>query len=208
MIKLLGKLPYNPVVALSGGVDSMAVADFISRSRSVECAFFHHGTDTSERAEKLVSDYCQRRGWLLYKGRIINERPDDISPEEHWRNERYAWLDTLQQDIITAHHLDDCVETYLWSTLHGTSKVVPYRRNKVIRPFLLTTKQALVSWAERNQVPWIEDASNKDMAYIRNYVRHELMPHALHVNPGLAKVVARKVEEVNHKDTFQIEYST
>lgn len=208
MIKLLGRLPFNPVVALSGGVDSMAAADFISRSRSVECAFFHHGTDTSERAEKLVSDYCQRRGWLLYKGHITNERPGNISPEEHWRNERYTWLDTLQSDIITAHHLDDCVETYLWSMMHGTAKVVPYRRNKVIRPFLLTAKNELVAWAERNQVPWIEDHSNKDTKYIRNYVRHELVPHALHVNPGLAKVVARKVEEVNHKDAFQIEYST
>jgi len=207
MIKLLGRLPFNPVVALSGGVDSMAVADFISRSRSVECAFFHHGTDTSERAEKVVSDYCQKRGWLLYKGSVINKRPEDISPEEHWRNERYAWLDTLGEDIITAHHLDDCMETYLWSMMHGTAKVIPFRRNRLTRPFLLTAKQALISWAERNQVPWIEDASNKDTKYIRNYVRHELMPHALHVNPGLAKVVARKVKEFNLKDTFQIEYS-
>ena len=59
MIRLLGKLPLKPVIALSGGVDSMAVADFVSRSRSVQCAFFHHGTDVSEAAEKVVSDYCQ-----------------------------------------------------------------------------------------------------------------------------------------------------
>jgi len=198
MIKLLGRLPYNPVIALSGGVDSMAVADFVSRSRPVECAFFHHGTDTSEQAEKVVSDYCQQRGWLLYKGSIVNERPDDISPEEHWRNERYAWLDKLSLDIITAHHLDDCVETYLWSTMHGTAKVIPYRRNQVIRPFLLTAKSELVAWAGRNQVPWIEDLSNKDTKYMRNYVRHMLMPSALHVNPGLAKVVARKVKDINN----------
>lgn len=198
MIKLLGRLPYRPIIALSGGVDSMAVADFVSRSRRVECAFFHHGTDTSEQAEKVVSDYCQKRGWLLYKGRILNERPDDISPEEHWRNERYAWLDSLQQDIITAHHLDDCVETYLWSMMHGTAKVIPYRRNRVTRPFLLTAKNELVAWAEKNQVPWLEDLSNKSIAYMRNYVRHELMPHALHINPGLAKVVARKVKDNNN----------
>lgn len=208
MIKLLGKLPLRPVVALSGGVDSMAVADFISRSRSVECAFFHHGTETSERAEKVVSDYCQQRGWHLYRGNIVNSRPDDISPEEHWRNERYSWLDNLQQDIITAHHLDDCVETYLWSTMHGTAKVIPYRRNRVIRPFLLTAKRELLDWAERNQVPWIEDRSNSDTKYIRNYVRHELMPHALHVNPGLSKVVARRVEEYNHESAFQTDYAS
>lgn len=81
--------------------------------------------------------------------------------------------------------------------MHGTAKVIPYRRNRVVRPFLLTPKADLVAWAERNSVPWINDASNVDTKYMRNYVRHELMPHALHVNPGLAKVVARKVEKVN-----------
>jgi tRNA(Ile)-lysidine synthase len=197
MIKLLGKLPANPVIALSGGVDSMAAADFVGRSRSVQCAFFHHGTDASDAAIKVVREFCSQRSWDLFEGYIVNRRPDDVSPEEHWRIERYTFLDNLQRDIITAHHLDDCVETYLWSTMHGTAKVIPYRRNRVVRPFLLTPKADLVAWAERNSVPWIDDASNDDTKYMRNYVRHELMPHALHINPGLAKVVARKVENNN-----------
>lgn len=198
MIKLLGHLPVNPVIALSGGVDSMAAADFVSRSRSVQCAFFHHGTAASEAAERVVTDYCKQRGWPLFRGEIHNPRPADVSPEEHWRNERYAWLDNLQLPIITAHHLDDCVETYLWSVMHGVAKVIPYQRNLVIRPFLLTEKSELVSWAQRNSVPWITDASNADTSYTRNYVRHLLMPHALHVNPGLAKVVRRKVLDINN----------
>ncbi len=195
MIKLLGKLPLNPVIALSGGVDSMAVADFVSRSRSVQCAFFHHGTGVSDIAAKVVREYCAQRGWPLFEGRIVNERPDDISPEEHWRNERYRWLDSLMLDVITAHHLDDCVETYLWSTMHGTAKVIPYRRNRVTRPFLLSKKQDLVNWAWDNDVPWIDDHTNNDTKYMRNYVRHNIVPHALQVNPGLHRVVARKVEE-------------
>lgn len=194
MIKLLGSLPHDPVIALSGGVDSMAVADFISRSRSVQCAFFHHGTDVSEAAEKVVSDYCQKRGWQLYKGHIVNERPADLSPEEHWRNERYAFLDSLERDVITAHHLDDCVETYLWSMMHGTAKVIPYKRNRVIRPFLLTKKAELVAWAERNAVPWIDDSTNKDTKYMRNYIREHIVPHALEVNHGLHRVVRRFVQ--------------
>jgi tRNA(Ile)-lysidine synthase len=194
MIRLLGKLPLKPVIALSGGVDSMAVADFVSRSRSVQCAFFHHGTEVSEAAIKVVREFCSQRGWDLFEGRIINPRPDDISPEEHWRIERYAFLDNLQRDVITAHHLDDCVETYLWSTMHGTAKVIPYRRNRVIRPFLLTKKAELVDWAERNNVPWVEDFTNEDTKYMRNYVRKHIVPHALEVNPGLHKVVSRFVE--------------
>ena len=197
MIKLLGKLPLKPVIALSGGVDSMAVADFVSRSRSVHCAFFHHGTEVSTQAQKVVREYCQQRGWHLFEGYIVNDRPEDISPEEHWRNERYAFLDNLQLDVVTAHHLDDCIETYLWSTMHGTAKVIPYRRNRVTRPFLLTKKQDLINWAEDNNVPWIDDSSNKDTKYMRNYIREHIVPHALQVNPGLAKVVARKVEDIN-----------
>ncbi len=197
MIKLLGELPENPIIALSGGVDSMAVADFISRSRNIRCAFFHHGTEASQQGFELVAKYCAGRKWPIALGRISSPKGKVESPEEFWRNQRYNWLDSLGAGVITAHHLDDCVETYLWSMMHGTAKVIPYRRNKVIRPFLLTPKSELVSWAERNQVPWVEDISNKDTKYMRNYVRHELMPHALHVNPGLAKVVARKVKEIN-----------
>lgn len=201
MIKLLGQLPDKPVIALSGGVDSMAVADFVSRSRSVECAFFHHGTKASQQAYEFVVPYCTKRGWTIYTGVMVNDRASDVSPEEHWRKERYEFLDRLKRDVITAHHLDDCVETYLWSMMHGTAKMIPYRRNNVIRPFLLTQKIELVAWAHRNNIPWVEDDSNRDLQYTRNYVRHELVPRALKVNPGLHKVVARKVEDREFVDT-------
>lgn len=197
MIKLLGDLPEQPVVALSGGVDSMAVADFISNSRSVRCAFFHHGTEASQRAFEFLMPYCQHRGWPLALGRISSPKGKIESPEEFWRNQRYNWLNTLGEGVITAHHLDDCVETYLWSMMHGTAKTIPYRRNKVIRPFLLTPKVELMRWVQQREIPWVEDDTNRDLRYTRNYVRHELVPRALHVNPGLHKVVARKVEEFN-----------
>jgi len=196
MIKLLGELPEQPVIALSGGVDSMAVADFISRSRDIKCAFFHHGTTTSQLGFELVSQYCAYRKWPLALGRISSPKGKVESPEEFWRNQRYGWLDTLGEGVITAHHLDDCVETYLWSMMHGTAKLIPYRRNKIVRPFLLTPKQELINWANNNQVPWVDDETNKDTRFMRNYIRHELMPHALNVNPGLAKVVGRKVKEI------------
>jgi tRNA(Ile)-lysidine synthase len=194
MIRLLGKLPDKPVVALSGGVDSMAAADFIARTRSVACAFFHHGTTTSDEAFFVVEEYCARRDWPLFVGYISKDKPNDISPEEHWRNERYAFLDSLDADVITAHHLDDCIETYIWSTMHGTAKVIPQKRNRVTRPFLLTRKSEFIAWAERNNVPWINDFTNSDTKYMRNYVREHIVPHAFNVNPGLAKIVAKKVE--------------
>ena len=102
MIKLLGKLPDNLIIALSGGVDSMAAADFIANSRSVQCAFFHHGTPTSDAAFLHVEEYCNHRGWPLYLGYISKDKPSNISPEEHWRNERYKFLDSLRPFVCSS----------------------------------------------------------------------------------------------------------
>jgi tRNA(Ile)-lysidine synthase len=194
-LRLLGKLPEDFVIALSGGVDSMAVADFVARSRSVRCAFFHHGTATSDAAYSVVKEFCEKQGFELFVGKISSSRPDGISPEEHWRNERYAFLDSLKSNVVTAHHLDDCIETFIWSSMHGTTKVIPYRRGKVVRPFLLTPKKELIAWAKRNDVPWLDDFTNSDTKYMRNYVRKHIVPHAFEVNPGLHKVIARIVEK-------------
>jgi tRNA(Ile)-lysidine synthase len=88
--------------------------------------------------------------------------------------------------------------------MHGAGKIIPYRRGRVIRPFLLTKKKNFKMWAELNGVPWIEDDSNLDTCYTRNYIRHELMPHALKVNPGLHKVVAKKVNMEYEKESLDI----
>ena len=194
MLKLLVKLPRQLTVALSGGVDSVAVVDFLAKSHVVKCAFFHHGTENSERAAQFVAEFCQARGLQLITGRINAERSAGTSPEEHWRNERYAFLESIAGTVVTAHNLDDSVETYVHSALHGRAKVIPVTRNNIVRPFLTTPKAEFVSWCRRKNIAWCEDASNRDVSYMRNYIRHELMPHALRVNPGLSRVVARIIE--------------
>ena len=80
--------------------------------------------------------------------------------------------------------------------MHGTGKIVPYSRNdRVYRPFRLTRKRDLELWASLNNVPYIEDDSNKDTRYTRNYIRHTMMPNVLKVNPGIYKTIAKKVRE-------------
>ena len=195
MINLLVPLPKQLTVAFSGGVDSCAAVDFLSRKHDVICAFFHHGTENSERAYKFVANFCNDRKLSLIFARISEpDVPKGISQEEHWRDQRYTFLRTLGP-VITAHHLDDCVETYIHSALNGTPKVIPMIRNNVLRPFLTTRKSELISWCQRHDVPWIEDTSNQDSKYMRNYIRNELMPHALRVNPGLHTLVKKVVEK-------------
>lgn len=193
MIKLLKPLPKQITIAFSGGVDSTAAVDFLSRSHDVTCAFFDHGTYASEQAFDFVVRFCSSRDLPLIAGYNHKNKPQDQSWEEFWRTERYKFLDTLEYPVITAHTLDDCVETYLFSALHGCAKTIPYERNNVIRPFLVTNKYSLQDWCIKQKVNWLEDVTNLDPKFQRNYIRHNLLPHALHVNPGLYKTVKKLV---------------
>lgn len=194
MIKLQGKLPREVYVACSGGVDSMAVVDFLRNNHKVTIVYFDHGTQHSTEAGVFIGNYCQGADLGLMYGRVTRERERDESQEEYWRNERYKFFSTINADIITCHHLDDCVETWVWSSMHGEGKIIPYRNNNVIRPFRGTRKRDFEMWCDLKNVPHIEDDSNTDTCYTRNYIRHEMMPHVLRVNPGIDKVIAKKVK--------------
>lgn len=192
MIRLLKKLPRNLTVAFSGGVDSVAAVDFLRRNHKVDCAFFHHHTENSERAYKFVEEFCTQEDITLHVGYINSSKPVRKSLEEHWRDERYKFLSRFDT-VVTAHHLNDCIETYLWSSLHGEGKIIPYTRKNVVRPFLLNPKNELIDWCKRKNLFWIEDVSNDDITFTRNYIRKHLVPHAYHVNPGIEKVVKRLI---------------
>lgn len=197
MIKIQGKLPRKIYLACSGGVDSMAALDFLRRNHTVHVLHFDHGTAHGEQARAFIESYCTERQITLTVGECRGTVPPGLSREEWWRGKRYEFFDKfdLSYPVVTGHHLDDCVETWVWSSLHGTGKWIPYRRKRVIRPFRLTRKRDLKLWAELNAVPWIEDDSNADTCYTRNYIRHEMMPHILKVNPGIHKTIAKKVRE-------------
>lgn len=198
MIKIQGKLPRTVYLACSGGVDSMAALDFLRRNHTVHVLHFDHGTGHGERAKSFVERYCREHLIPMHFGKTVGTIPPGPSKEEWWREQRYAFLDKFQHwPVITCHHLDDCVETWVWSSMHGTGKWIPYRRNNVIRPFRLTRKRDLEMWCNINNVPWIEDDSNENIHYTRNYVRHEMMPHVLRVNPGIHKTIKKKMLEEN-----------
>ena len=193
MIKLQGKLPRNLFVACSGGIDSMAALDFLRRNHEVTVCYFDHGTDHSRRAFDFMVEYTAQQGLPMMHSKILRDKSKDESWEEFWRNQRYQFLHKLRGPVVTAHHLDDCVETWVMSSMHGTGKWIPYRRDNVVRPFRLNRKRELELWANLKCVPHIEDDSNKDTCYTRNYVRHEMMPHVLRVNPGIHKTIRKKV---------------
>lgn len=182
------------LLACSGGVDSMAVADFYRRGgKNFTLAYFDHGTPRADAMSLHVRRYAERHGIPFITGQILLEKPKGQSPEEFWRLERYRWLTSHQEKVITCHHLNDAMETWLFSSLHGTSKIISPINGLVRRPFLLNTKQSLVEWCVRHDVEWMEDTSNADVKTPRNRIRHNILPECLKINPGLAKVIKRKI---------------
>jgi tRNA(Ile)-lysidine synthase len=197
LIKLQGKLPRDIYLAVSGGVDSMAALDFLRRNHNVCVLHYHHGTLHAKEANKFVMEYCRTNDIDVLPGSLrIGVPLPTTNKEEFWRNARYDFLDQFtDKPVITCHHLDDCVETWLWSSMHGEGKLIPYKRENYIRPFRLTRKRDLTLWADLNNVPYVEDDSNNDLRYTRNYIRHKIMPNVLQVNPGIHKTIGKKLRK-------------
>lgn len=199
MITIQGKLDREVYVACSGGVDSMAVVDFLMKNHKVNLMFFDHGTDTSLEALRFLQEKytpsIELGGMQLDIGSVTRSRERSESWEEYWRIQRYEWFHSFDFPIITCHHLDDCVETWIFTSLNGEGRIIPYANRNVIRPFRMNLKAEFVNWCRNKNVPWIEDTSNENPKFMRNYIRHEIVPKALIVNPGLHKVIRKKVVE-------------
>lgn len=192
------------LLACSGGVDSMAALDFFRRGgKRFTVAYFDHGTGNAVGALPIIQEYTNKYDIHLVVGELSNDKPSHMSPEEFWRQERYRWFCSLTDadNIVTAHHLDDCAEGWIFSALHGNPKVMQpctmlttYGPCKaLIRPFLANRKQQMIDWCVKHNVKWYEDLSNQDTHYPRNFIRHELIQQCLRVNPGLHTVIRKKL---------------
>lgn len=189
MIRLACKIPKKVTLACSGGKDSMAALSFLLKGRrDVTVAYYNHGTPHGQEAHKFVQDKCNELGLNFISEACVESPPPKASKEEFWRNKRYKFFEKAQSPIITAHHLDDAVEWWIFSSLRGKPSLMPIERKSpnVLRPFLLSSKKDL---HRQLDIKHIQDPSNKDLKFARNFIRHELHPLCLNVNPGLATTV-------------------
>ena len=172
----------------------MAALSFMSQRRQKpRVAYFDHGTTSGSAARQFVASYCATHSLELRVGELQNQKPKGASQEEHWRNERYLFLHSLDGPVVMAHNLNDCMETWVFTALNGDPKLIPYSNRNVVRPFLATPKSEFIRWCTRHMTPWLEDTSNTDVRYTRNRIRRCIMPEALVINPGLYKVIKKKL---------------
>jgi tRNA(Ile)-lysidine synthase len=197
MFELMNKLDHlKPIgVAFSGGVDSVVLAEYLLKKKfNVTLFFFDHLNGYSTKERTFALQFAQNKKLPIVIGHPSRNKVNSESTEEHWRKMRYEFFHNQQMDIATGHTLNDVVEWYLFTCMHGEGHVMPYQNKNVIRPFLLTSKDKIVNYAETKNIEWLEDWSNSDIEFAaRNRIRHNILPEALKINPGLFKVVKKKL---------------
>ncbi len=185
------------VCAVSGGADSMALlfAMYLLKEKldiQVEAAHFNHklrGAE-SDGDESFVREFCQRFDIPLYVGQA-QVTAGKKGLEAAARDARYAFFHTLPGKIATAHTAGDNAETVLMHMIRGTGLkglggIAPMR-GRIIRPMLSITRQEALSFLQEYHISYREDSSNATDAYLRNRIRHQVMPLLEAENPRLAE---------------------
>lgn len=185
------------VCAVSGGADSMALlyALYLLTDKlqiSLSAAHFNHRLrmEESDRDEAFVRDFCQKWDIPFYCG-SADVVAGEKGLEAAAREARYAFLRTLPGKIATAHTADDNAETVLMHMVRGTGLkglggIAPVRDN-LIRPMLLITRKDVMAFLEEYSISYVQDSSNNTDAFLRNRLRHHVMPFLKQENPKLAE---------------------
>ena len=185
------------IAAVSGGADSVAMlfALYLLRDElgiALEAAHFNHhlrGAE-SDRDEAFVTDFCGRYDIPLHlgSGRIV---PGKKGLEAAARDARYAFLRRLPGKVATAHTADDNAETVLMRLIRGTGlkglgAIAPVSGN-VIRPMLTVTRDDVEAFLEEYALPHVEDSSNETDDFLRNRIRHSILPLMRAENPRIGE---------------------
>lgn len=185
------------IAAVSGGADSVAMlfALYLLRDElgiTLEAAHFNHhlrGAE-SDRDEAFVTDFCRRYDIPLHlgSGRIV---PGKKGLEAAARDARYAFLRRLPGKVVTAHTADDNAETVLMRLIRGTGlkglgAIAPVSGN-VIRPMLTVTRDDVEAFLEEYALPHVEDSSNGTDDFLRNRIRHGILPLMRTENPRIGE---------------------
>lgn len=176
--------PGKYVVAVSGGVDSMVLLDILSKQPGLELtvAHFDHGIRPDSTADrKFVQETAARHDLpFVYEEARLGPAASEASA----RQARYAFLRQVQKNndaraVITAHHQDDVLETAVLNLIRGTGRkgLTALRdRPGLSRPLLRVPKKELIAYASRQELEWREDPTNLDVGYLRNHIRHKILP--------------------------------
>ncbi len=219
------------LVAASAGVDSTVLAvalDELAPAHRLECVLAHvdHGLRgaASEADARAAQRLADKLGWRFRLARVAVEAErqqrsgrERLTLQEAARSLRYSALETLRQSeacdrIVTAHHMDDQVETVLMRLFRGSGPEglggIPERSadGLLLRPMLEVSREQIEAFARSRDLEWREDASNTSRDYTRNRLRHDFIPELRRAfNPRLLRVISNMAETQRRENEWTAE---
>ncbi|HAI75830.1 MAG TPA: tRNA lysidine(34) synthetase TilS [Microscillaceae bacterium] len=195
------------LLAVSGGLDSVVLLDLCAKA-GYQVAVAHtnfqlRGQESDDDAA-FVATLAQHYGVPLHSA-VLPVDAAENNVQLQARQLRYAWFDTLCQTesydfILTAHHLNDSLETVLLNLTRGTGLAglqgIPERNGRIIRPLLGFSRAQLEAYAQEASLRWRDDSSNASDKYRRNLIRHHVVSQLQVLNPSLEQTFAQTLAQL------------
>ena len=207
----------NFVLAISGGVDSMVLANlFLINNLNfsiAHCNFQLRGKE-SDDDELFINKWCSEKDIKLYNKKFSTEdycKNNKLTIQMGARELRYEWfrelVDKEKHDfIVTAHHIDDQLETFIINSIRGTGidglVGIPDKINKIIRPLLMSSKDQIIEYSKVNKINYREDSSNDKEDYLRNKIRHSVIPYLKSDDDNVLLKFKTTIENLNSTKIF------
>jgi tRNA(Ile)-lysidine synthase len=199
------------ILAISGGIDSMVLADLLLKAKvefvAAHCNFHLRGEE-SDGDDWFVRKFAEKRGIQCFVKHFETEKyaaEQGISIEMAARDLRYAWFEQLRQQlgydkIAVAHHADDQAETFFINLLRGAGlnglKGMKSQNGVIIRPLLWASREQIRKYAVENQISWREDHTNAESVYLRNKIRNQLLPAFDELHPEARQGLYKSLEHL------------
>ena len=199
------------LLTVSGGIDSIVMCDLFNKAglnfAIAHCNFQLRGKESDED-ELFVKQLAEKYNVRFFCNRFDTSSYADkkgISIQMAARELRYEWFEEIRKKeklsyIATAHHQDDSIETFFINLIRGTSisglhGILP-KQGRIIRPLLFTKKEEIEKYAKINKLQHREDSSNASDKYVRNKIRHDIVPILKQLNPDLENTMNETLQRL------------
>ena len=205
------------LLAISGGIDSVCLADLLIRSGyNVEFAHcnFKLREEESDQDEIFVSDLANKNKIPFHHISFDTNHyalSNKLSIQMAARELRYEWFEKVRREISAdyiaiAHNQNDNIETFFINLINGTGlkglRAIQNKNNFIVRPLMFASRNQIGEYVKSKSLNFREDSSNKSKKYQRNKVRHDLIPLLKQINPSIENTIADEIEII--KNTYSI----
>ena len=210
------------LLAVSGGADSMVLSHlfrFFNSSQNgkglefqVAHVNYHFRGEDSNLDQKIVEDFCKKNDIKFHLKDVSEQEKTQMKSLQNWARElRYDFFfKILEQEnldyIVTAHHLNDELETFFINLSRGSGikglSGIPKNENRILRPLLKFTKNEIYAFAKENSIDFREDKSNEKDDYLRNKIRNQLTPKIVEIFPNFLEQFGESLSYLSSVNEF------